>query len=411
MNTTVLRGLFLDAYYQVVDNWVFRILLILTVGAVAISFAVGAGDATLNVLWWRFPYTEFGFSDNLLPGEASREIIGYLQTLVIDQIIGLFGLLMCLAATAFFVPNMLERGAADTLFSKPVSRTVLLVARYAAGLIFVTALAAVLVVGLYLGLTARSGLDDATLLWSAPVLVYRYAIVYSVTVLIGVLTRSSVAALLVSFLFIGFNGCVHLSWELRQTVVGRTDQMERLGSERSLRDAEREAARAARLERRNGANTAPAVTPAEPPAPEEPTATPEPVPAPETAVPTPEAATTAPAGRDAPGPFLRVLWRVLDAGHFVLPKPGEAPRIVELITKGDPDVADATARADFDARNAERVEKGLRPRTAPPGPPFDTRLRWGGPWQRNALVSILTSIGFAFVVFAAAAWRLTRIRF
>ena len=34
--------------------------------------------------------------------------------------------MFCIAATAFFVPRMLEKGAADTLFTKPLSRVVLL---------------------------------------------------------------------------------------------------------------------------------------------------------------------------------------------------------------------------------------------------------------------------------------------
>ena len=52
-----------------------------------------------------------------------------LQIVFIDYLAGTVGIFMCVAATVFFVPRMLEKGAADPLFSKPVSRWSLLFAR------------------------------------------------------------------------------------------------------------------------------------------------------------------------------------------------------------------------------------------------------------------------------------------
>lgn len=403
MNGTVLRALFIDAYQQVLDNWVFRILAALVFGTVAFSFAVGASPDYISILWLRYPYAELGFEANMLPGEARREILQGLQTLFIDNVVGTFGLLGCLAATSFFVPQMLERGAADTLFSKPVSRIALLTARYAAGLLFVGLLAVALVGGLFLGLKARWGLEGTDLLWSAPVLVYRYAIVYSATVLIGVLTRSSVAALLGSFLFLGFNGCVHGAWEVREFTVNARSQMEA-----SARASETKA-----KETRTKQNEQPAPEAAAQPEAEAGVVAPQPEPDPVEEVEAPaEAADTEPESPPDEGfSLVRGLWKAVTVAHFVLPKPGEAPRIVELLTDGDPDAADARKRAEFDAKNAERVAKGLRPRSPPKPPPGDFRLRWGGPWPRNAYVSIATSLGFALAVFLAAAWRLSRIRF
>lgn len=397
MNRTVLRALFIDAYQQVLDNWVFRILAALVIGTVALSFAVGAGPDSLSILWLRYPYSELGFGSNLLPGEARRELLEGLQTLFIDNVVGTLGLLGCLAATSFFVPQMLERGAADTLFSKPVSRTALLTARYVAGLMFVALLAVALVGGLYLGLKLRSNLGGTDLLWSAPVLVYRFAIVYSTTVLIGVVTRSSVAALLGSFLFLGFNSCVHGAYEVRQFTQDMRSQVE--APVRQPRSPTRPVETVTPVETATAVETA---TPENPttPAADDPA----------------EAAADTPAVKDPPEAedgfsLLRSIWKVVTAAHFVLPKPGEAPRIVELLTQGDPDAADARARAEFDAKNVERVAKGLRPRSPPKERPGDFRLRWGGSWPRNAYVSIATSLGFALAVFLAAAWRLSRIRF
>ena len=41
MNRHVLRALAADAFYQVLDNWVFRILAALTLIPVALTFVLG----------------------------------------------------------------------------------------------------------------------------------------------------------------------------------------------------------------------------------------------------------------------------------------------------------------------------------------------------------------------------------
>lgn len=221
MNAQVVRALFRDALYQVLDNKVFRILVGVVGLLVALTFVIGARDDALVLLfgWKEIRYaTIFDFFNIPYPGlEGAGEIlVQRVQQLIVDGLAGTLGIIFAVAATAFFVPRMLEKGAADTLFSKPVARFALLFSRYLAGLLFVAILAVVLVGGMHVGFLLNSGYSDPGFLWSILTLVYVFALLHGVSVLTGVLTRSTVASILLTLVFMLFTGCVHQSWRVKE---------------------------------------------------------------------------------------------------------------------------------------------------------------------------------------------------
>ena len=212
MNKPILRALFLDAYYQVLDNKVFRILAVLVCVLVLPTFVFGAREQGVVILFGvkTIPWESL---DWLVGGTHNPDIVVQrFQDLVVGGLAGSIGILFSIAATAFFVPRMLEKGAADVVFSRPVGRTTLLAARYFAGVLFVAILAATLVFGMHIGLRLVSGRSDPAFLWTILTIVYVFALVHSVSLLVGVLTRNAVAGLLVTILFFTLNGCVHNVW-------------------------------------------------------------------------------------------------------------------------------------------------------------------------------------------------------
>ena len=226
MNTTVLRALLLDALHQVLDNKVFRILVVVIGLLVLLPLLLGFKETGVEILFgaWSFPYATFidglggmlGGSENALSSMTDSEVqeicVQLYQGFITDGLMGNLGIFICLAATAFFIPQMIEKGAADTIFSKPVSRLTLLLARYITGVLFVGLLSTLLVVGTHLSLLAGSGISDPAFLWNALTLTYQFSLLYALTVLVGVLTRSTVASILLSVLFLFFNGFIHLVW-------------------------------------------------------------------------------------------------------------------------------------------------------------------------------------------------------
>ncbi len=216
MNRSIVRALFLDAYYQVLDNKVFRMLAVLVGLLVLPTFVLGAREQGLVVLFGvkTIAWDDLGW---LVGGQHNPDLlVQRFQELVVSGIAGTLGILFSIAATAFFVPRMLEKGAADVVFSRPIARSTLLIARYCAGVLFVAILASALVVGMHLGLRLVSGRSDPAFLWTILTIVYVFALVHSVSLLVGVLTRNSVAALLATILFFALNGCVHNVWILSE---------------------------------------------------------------------------------------------------------------------------------------------------------------------------------------------------
>lgn len=221
MNRPIASALLRDAYAQVVDNFVFRLLLVVLVAFVLPTFLVQLGPEGLRIAF-SFEYSW----DDLIGGQElfgagdrdlHVQLIEWIQTAVADHLAGKLGVLLCVAATAFFVPRMLEKGAADTLFSKPVPRWLLLLSRYVAGILFVSLLAFGLIGGMHLGFQLVSGHSREGFLWSIPMLIYLFAVMHAFSVTVGVLTRSSVAAILLTAAFFLTSSCVHGGWELKQS--------------------------------------------------------------------------------------------------------------------------------------------------------------------------------------------------
>lgn len=235
MNANIARALLADALAQVLDNRVFRLLVVLVVVMVLPTFLIGLREDSVVIL---FGLREYFYEDLFawlnLPfpglGEAHVFLIQAIQTIFVDFFAGNVGVMIAIAAAAFFVPRMLEKGAADTLFSKPLSRSTLLVSRYLAGLAFVAILATVLVGGMHVGLLVNSGYSDPGFLWSILTLVYLFAILHAFSILVGVVTRSTVAAILTTVLFFLFTGCTHVAWETKE------QNQDRIEETRKLRD-------------------------------------------------------------------------------------------------------------------------------------------------------------------------------
>lgn len=218
MNRNIAHALLLDAYYQVLDNRVFRLLLVLAAILILPTLLIGAREEGLVILFgvktipWQTFLDAFGAPGVQVPDDFNKTFIAGFQDMVVQNLAGTAGILFSIAATAFFIPRMLEKGSADVVFSRPIGRTTLLLTRYLSGVVFVALLSSALVLGMHFSLLLVSGYSDPAFLWNIPSLVYVFALVHSVSTLVAVLTRSSVAAILVSLVFFLFNGCVHRGW-------------------------------------------------------------------------------------------------------------------------------------------------------------------------------------------------------
>jgi ABC-type transport system involved in multi-copper enzyme maturation permease subunit len=153
-----------------------------------------------------------------LPSRMFQTTLGSSVFFIEDTLIGGLGawvaILVGVIITAFFIPNMLRKGTIDMLLAKPIHRTTLLVYKFVGGLTFVFLSSVIAVGGSWFVLGLRSGIWAPGFLLMIPVITFFFAILYSISTLFGVLTRSPIVAILATcviwfFLFlvsIGYQG-------------------------------------------------------------------------------------------------------------------------------------------------------------------------------------------------------------
>jgi hypothetical protein len=138
------------------------------------------------------------------------ESIGRYLPWVIDTFVLSIGLLVAVLVTASVIPQMLDPGSIHLLLSKPVSRSLLYLAKFAGGCAFVLLASTYLFVGLWLILGARLGIWEPRLLWCIPIYVVSFAVYYSVTALAGLIWRNTIVAVIVTMLF--WVACTLVGW-------------------------------------------------------------------------------------------------------------------------------------------------------------------------------------------------------
>jgi ABC-type transport system involved in multi-copper enzyme maturation permease subunit len=162
---------------------------------------------------WRHNMNLF-FGAMPLGGGTGTEI-GKVLITVQDWLINTIGasiiFTVSLILTAFFIPNMLRKGAVDLLIVKPISRWQLLLYKYIGGCTFVLMVVSYAVVGVWFVMWARSGVVNPSFLLSIPLLTFTFAVLYGISMLMAVLTRSAIAAIVVSILFMVFVWVVGLT--------------------------------------------------------------------------------------------------------------------------------------------------------------------------------------------------------
>jgi ABC-type transport system involved in multi-copper enzyme maturation permease subunit len=106
--------------------------------------------------------------------------------------------LLSIVVTAFIIPNMLRKGAVDLLLVRPLNRPQLLLYRYLSGVLYVGTTVGLMFGVVWLVLGLRSGVWKPGLLLSVPVITFFFAVLYAASTLIGVVSRSAVAAILMT---------------------------------------------------------------------------------------------------------------------------------------------------------------------------------------------------------------------
>jgi ABC-type transport system involved in multi-copper enzyme maturation permease subunit len=123
------------------------------------------------------------------------------ESTLLGDIGATIAIMVSIIITAFFIPNMMRKGAIDLLLSKPMSRPLLLLYKYIGGMTFVFLNTAFAVGGVWLVIGLRTGLWGPGILWSIPAITFYFAVLYAISTLAAVTTRSAIVAILVTMGF------------------------------------------------------------------------------------------------------------------------------------------------------------------------------------------------------------------
>ena len=189
-------AIFVDAYRELNARKLFWIALILS-GVVVLAFAlVGVSDENkVAVLGFETP----------IPLGA----LGWTAEDLYKVLFVYFGInfwlawlvtILALVTTAGIFPDFIASGSIDLALSKPIGRWRLFFTKYATGLLFVGLQVTVFTAATFLVLGLRAGSWEPWLFLAVPVIVVFFSYLFCICALLGLVTKSTIAALLLTLL-------------------------------------------------------------------------------------------------------------------------------------------------------------------------------------------------------------------
>jgi ABC-type transport system involved in multi-copper enzyme maturation permease subunit len=130
---------------------------------------------------------------------GSNPAVAAIKLFILNPLYGL-GLFLAIFSSASFIPHMLEKGNIDLLLSKPVSRAQIILGKFFGGTAMVFVNVAYLVIGIWFLIGIKFGDWEPAFLLTILTITFAFAILYALIILIGIITKSSVMSMVVSYL-------------------------------------------------------------------------------------------------------------------------------------------------------------------------------------------------------------------
>lgn len=395
------KALFVDAYRELNARKLFWVTLGLSLLVVAVCACIGVKGSSVTFLGWTV-------NDNLR-GPLTQPAKFY-KAMFVTFGIGFWltwaAMILALISSASLFPDFLSGGAIELVLSKPMGRLRLFLTKYATGLLFTAIQVGVFTLGCFMLLGVRGGSWEPRMFLAVPIVVGMYSFLFCMCVLLGILTRSTIASLLLTLLLwfliflVNAADATVASFSIMNEVAmeklpARITQMEKTarGMHESRVKGERQKAIEAAEEAKQDTSALPKV--------EDPI--PEPTQADLDALnPKLAKARKSLASNEENAPMIRTLQRVATGVKFALPKTTETPDLLNrfLLEPGDlqhEERGDPMADAVMGLLAGDMREVGKR---------MEARERG------KTLTWILgTSIGFEVVILSIAGWLFVRKEF
>lgn len=182
----------------------FWLTLILSFLAGLIPLAIGQTEYGITLIGFDFEEATFG-SAVIEPKIFYGLLFSFIGAFWLTWIASILGLV----STSGLVPDLIADGSIELTVSRPARRTVVLLSKFLGGLLFMAAQVAVFTVASFLAIGIQGGGFLAELFLALPIVLIFFSFLSSFCLLMGVLTRSTIASLLLTILFWFFLFLLH----------------------------------------------------------------------------------------------------------------------------------------------------------------------------------------------------------
>lgn len=189
-------AMFLDAYRELNSKKLFWITLALS-SLVAIAMGtLGLNEKGITFLHWEID--SFISTDVMTPEAFYRFLFA---SFGVPIWLTWAATILALVSTSAIIPDFIASGSVELTLSRPISRLRLLLTKFLTGMLFAAAQVLLFAGIWFLIVGFRAQVWDWALFLAVPIVVVFFSYLFSVSVLLGLLTRSTIASLLLTLLF------------------------------------------------------------------------------------------------------------------------------------------------------------------------------------------------------------------
>lgn len=186
----------IDAYRDLNSKKLFWITMVLSGIVVVVFGAVGFDESGFSIFGKSFRSSLF--NTTFLPIEQLYKNL--FISLGVQWWLGFFALILAIISTAPMFPDFLSGGAVDLYLARPLGRVRLFLTKYFVGMLFVALQVAVFCVACFFVIGIRAGAWVPGIFLAVPIVVLMFSYLWSICALVGTVTRSTIAALLLTML-------------------------------------------------------------------------------------------------------------------------------------------------------------------------------------------------------------------
>jgi ABC-type transport system involved in multi-copper enzyme maturation permease subunit len=194
--TTQSAALLLDAYRELNSKKLFWVTLAISLLVVLAFAAIGLNDKGITLLGWEFDTAPF--TSRLL--SPAKFYLFLFANFAVPIWLTWLASILALISTAGMFPDFLAGGAIELALARPISRLRLFAVKYACGLLFVTLQVALFALACFGVVGLRGGSWEPRIFLAVPIVVLFFSYLFAFCTLFGVLTRSTIASLLLTLL-------------------------------------------------------------------------------------------------------------------------------------------------------------------------------------------------------------------